>query len=413
MSGALRGRVLWRRGDAIGLRAAEADHVIEPAGEAQPGDLIEVAAPGEAPRVVRRSGGRAFPDPAGEVARLPRARLEALAGRARATRAVRAWFDAAGFLEVDAPLRVRTPGLEVHLDPVAAEGGWLTTSPEYQMKRLLAGGLERIYAVCRCSRAGEVGPHHQPEFTMIEWYRAWAELGEVLADTEQIVAAAALAVRGTTRIELPAGMGDGAAGGASGAAPRSIARTIDLAPPWRRMTVGEAMERWAGVALEPGEEAGRLRERLVAAGIDPGAATCWDDLFYTAFLERVEPALVRLDAPIVLLDWPVELAALARRAPGRPHVVERFEAYVAGLELCNAFGELTDPAEQRARFEEDLRRRAARGAAVPPIDERLIAALDEGLPPSAGNALGLDRLVMLVTGAREIRQVSWFTDDEL
>ena len=404
MAGALRGRVLWRRGEAIGLRAAEADHVVEPAGEAQPGDLVEVAAPGEAPRVVRRSGGRAFPDPAGEVARLPRARLGALAARARATRAVRAWFDRAGFLEVDAPLRVRTPGLEVHLDPVAADGGWLTTSPEYQMKRLLAGGLERIYAVCRCSRAGETGPHHQPEFTMIEWYRGWAELDEVLADTEQLVAAAAEAVRGTTRIEIPAGAGDAA---------RTIGRTIDLAPPWRRMTVGEAMERWAGVALEPGEDAGRLRERLVAAGIDPGAATGWDDLFYTAFLERVEPELAALDTPIVLLDWPVELAALARRAPGRPGVVERFEAYVAGIELCNAFGELTDPAEQRARFEEDLRRRAARGAAVPPIDERLIAALEEGLPPSAGNALGLDRLVMLLTGAREIRQVSWFTDDEL
>jgi lysyl-tRNA synthetase class 2 len=228
---------------------------------------------------------------------------------------------------------------------------------------------------------------------MIEWYRAWADLEAVLADTEALVAEVARAVRGEATVAI---------GG----------RVIDVTPPWPRMTVAAAMARWAGVSDLAGDEAA-LARALRAAGIDAGTATAWDDLFYAAFVSRVEPALAALERPLVLLDWPVQLGALARRSPERPDVVERFEAYIAGVELCNAFGELTDPVEQRARFEEDRRQRAARGKPVHPIDDRLIAALEEGIPPSAGNALGLDRLLMLVTGAASIRTVVWFTDDEL
>jgi lysyl-tRNA synthetase class 2 len=285
----------------------------------------------------------------------------------------------------------------VHLDAVpAGQGRWLITSPEYQMKRLLAAGLERIVALCRCVRGGEVGAQHEPEFTMVEWYRAWSDLEAVLADTEELVAAVALAVRGDATVEV---------GG----------RTIDVAPPWPRMTVAEAMARWAGLAPEVvlGGDEEALAAALAAAGIDTGSALAWDDLFYAGFVARVEPRLAELERPLVVTDWPVRLGALARRSPSRPGVVERFEAYVGGVELCNAFGELTCPVEQRARFEEDQRQRAARGKPVHPIDEKLVAALEEGLPPSAGNALGLDRLVMLVTGALSIRDVVWFTDDEL
>jgi elongation factor P--(R)-beta-lysine ligase len=347
--------------------------------------------------VVRGYRGGDYPGPASEVARLPRARLDAVRARAMATAAVRGFFAARGFIEVDVPLRVPAPGLELHLDAVAAgDRRWLITSPEYQMKRLLAAGLERIAAICRCFRAGEVGAQHEPEFTMVEWYRAWADLDAVLADTEDLVATVAIAVRGAPAV---------AVGG----------REIDVAPPWPRMTVADAMARWAGIApaaLLDGDEA-ELARALAASGIDTGSATAWDDLFYAGFVARIEPRLAELDRPLVLIDWPVRLGALARRSPVRPGVVERFEAYVGGVELCNAFGELTDPAEQRARFEEDQRQRAARGKPVHPIDEKLIAALEEGLPPSAGNALGLDRLVMLVTGASSIRDVVWFTDDEL
>lgn len=355
--------------------------------DAKPGDLVDGG------RIVRAHPGGEYPGPESEVARLPRARLEKLAARARVTAAVRAFFAARGFLEVDVPLRVRAPGLEVHLDAVpAGQGGWLITSPEYQMKRLLAAGLERIVAVCRCFRAGEVGAQHEPEFTMVEWYRAWSDLEAVLVDTEELVAEVARAARGAPEVVV---------GG----------RVIDVTPPWPRMTVAEAMARWAGIAID-GDEA-ELARALAAAGVETGTARAWDDLFYAGFVSRVEPRLAELPRPLVLIEWPVRLAALARRSLERPGVVERFEAYLGGVELCNAFGELTDPVEQRARFEEDRRLRAARGKPVHPIDDRLIAALEEGLPPSAGNALGLDRLVMLVTGASSIREVAWFADDEL
>jgi lysyl-tRNA synthetase class 2 len=152
---------------------------------------------------------------------------------------------------------------------------------------------------------------------------------------------------------------------------------------------------------------------VIAAGIDVGTATAWDDLFYCAFVAKVEPAIAALEEPLLLVDWPVRLAALARRSPANPQVVERFEAYVGGIELANAFGELTDPLEQRARFEDDLAARRERGLPTYPIDEKLLAALTEGLPPSAGVALGVDRLIMLVLGADHIRDVLAFTADEL
>ena len=380
---------MWRDGERAGLRTEVGDVVIDAPPGAKAGDLVNGG------RVERAYPAGDYPGRESEVSRLPRARLDNLAARARATGAVREFFAARGFVEVDVPLCVRAPGLEVHLDAVAAgEGRWLITSPEYQMKRLLAAGLERIVAVCRCFRAGEVGPEHQPEFTMIEWYRAWSDLDAVLADTEELVAHVARAVRGA-------------------ATARVAGRTIDVTPPWPRMTVADAMALWAapGLSLDGDEQA--LAAALAAAGIDTGSARAWDDLFYAAFVAGVEPRLRELERPLVLIDWPVRLGALARRSPSRPGVVERFEAYIGGVELCNAFGELTDPVEQRARFEDDRRQRAARGKPVHPIDDKLIAALAEGLPPSAGNALGLDRLVMLVTGASSIRDVAWFTDAEI
>jgi lysyl-tRNA synthetase class 2 len=388
--------VLWRDGDSIGLRTRVGDLVIARGGDARPGDLVVLpsAAADGPPVVVRRYPGGDYPAPGSEVARLPPARLDALARRAAILRAVRSYFDQRDFAEVDVPVRVRAPGLEVHLDAVAAGDRWLITSPEYQMKRLLAAELGRIYALCRCSRAGESGPHHQPEFTMLEWYRGWAGLDEVLRDTEEMVAEVADGLCQTARLSY-------------------AGREIDVTPPWPRRSVAEVMEEWAGIRVRGDEEAGRLGELVRAAGVDTGTAVEWDDLFFAAFVGRVEPRLAELDRPLVLVDWPIALGALARAAPGRPHVVERFEAYVGGLELCNAFGELTSAAEQRRRFEDDQRRRARDGKPVHPIDEKLMAALDEGLPPSAGNALGIDRLVMLLTGRTSIRDVVWFTDDEL
>jgi len=373
------------------------------------GDLVELGGAGErgeggagGGRRVRPYGGPPYPGPGTEVARLPRARIDRLHQRARALAALRAFFDGEGFLEVETPLLVPSPGLEIHLEAVPAGAGYLITSPEYQMKRLLAGGFERVYQVCKCFRANERGPHHASEFSMVEWYRAYAELDAIAADVEALVAHVCRAVAGRAVARVPAAE-------AAGAGPREI----DVTPPWPRLTVREVMRRWAGVEVAGDEPAAALAAAVRAAGIEIEPDAAWDDAFFAAFLARVEPAIAALTRPLILEDWPAPLAALARRTDADPRIAYRFEAYVGGLELANAFGELTDPVEQRARFEDDLRIRAARGRALYPIDEKLLAALAEGLPPSAGVALGFDRLVMLATGAPSIDQVLSFTAAEL
>jgi lysyl-tRNA synthetase class 2 len=310
----------------------------------------------------------------------------ALEARANIVREIRAWFEGQGFLEVSTPARVRSPGQEVHLDAIAAgqsegEAHWLITSPEYHLKRLVASGLPRIFEIAKCWRADESGPHHRTEFTMLEWYRAGAPLESLAADCEALVA---VAVRAAGRD--PAALG--------------------LVAPFARATVRELFDRHAGIALAGDETAESLRAAALAAGVAVGTATAWDDVFYQAFLDRIDPVLAR-SGPTFVFDWPAPLGALARPKPGDPGVVERFELYAGGLELANAFGELTDPVEQRRRFEEEARVRAARGKAVYPIDEALLEALPR-MPPTAGIALGLDRLIMLALGTRDISDVVAF-----
>jgi elongation factor P--(R)-beta-lysine ligase len=394
MSEPVRGRVIAVEGGRARIRTASADVEVDADRAVVAGDLVEVAADGTIARVRPHAGGD-YPVPGSEVTRLDAGRRDRVLARSRAMAALRAFFAERGFAEVDTPLLVPSPGLEVHLAAVpAGEGGWLITSPEYQMKRLLAGGLERIYQVCKCFRAREEGVHHSSEFTMVEWYRAWSGLGAIEDDTQALVAAVARAVHGEPVVHV---------GG----------RRIDVGAPWLRMTVAEAMARWAGVDVLGDEPAEDLARKVAAAGHDLGGATAWDDVFFTAFVARVEPAIAALDRPLLLVDWPVRLAALARRRADNPAVVERFEAYIGGIELANAFGELTDPVEQRARFEGDLAVRRSRGLPQYPLDEKLLAALAEGLPPCAGIALGVDRLMMLALGAHHIREVLTFTADEL
>ena len=312
-----------------------------------------------------------------------RALLEA---RSRIVRAVRAWFEREGFLEVSTPARVRSPGQEVHLDAIAAgqadgEARWLITSPEYHLKRLVADALSPIFEICKCWRAEESGPHHRTEFTMLEWYRADAPLQVLAADCEALVA---VAFQAAGRDPLALG----------------------LAAPFARTTVRELFEKHAGFSLAGDETPAELRAAAERAGVALGAATAWDDIFYQVFLDRIEPELAR-SGPTFVFDWPAPLGALARPHPRDPRVVERFELYAGGLELANAFGELTDPVEQRRRFEEEAQIRAARGKAVYPIDEALLAALPR-MPPTSGIALGLDRLIMLATGAGDISEVQAF-----
>ena len=273
---------------------------------------------------------------------------------------------------------VPSPGLDVHLDAFEVTGGdrgaprWLSTSPEYQMKRLLAGGWSRIYQMAPCFRRGEIGARHNPEFTMVEWYRSSAGIGDVMSDTEQLVAAV------------------------TGGAVRLAGRTFDVTPPFERLTVCDAFARFAGWSPD---------ETLALAATD-------EDRYFRALVEHVEPALAGLERGVFLVDYPAAQASLARKKPDDPRVAERFELYVAGVELCNGFGELVDPVEQRARLVHDQEERRARGLPVYPIDERFVAALAH-VSPSAGNALGLERLVALASGTTDIADFLAFTADEV
>jgi len=313
---------------------------------------------------------------------------------------VRDYFQGQDFLEVETPARVFSPGQEVHLEAIpAGSGRHLITSPEYHMKRLVAGGLPRIVQFCRCYRAEEDGPHHQPEFTMVEWYRAGGTLDDLMRDCESITEAAARAAGGWPRVPVPASR-----------RAEHASDTLSLEGPFERATVRELFRRHAGVDVRGDESEFEMRSLAAAAGCQVASDAAWDDVFYQVFLDRIESHL-GCGRPSFVLDWPAPLGALARRKPDDPLTVERFELYAGGLELANAFGELTDPAEQRSRFVEEAAVRAKRGRAVYPIDEKLCKALAH-MPPTCGIALGLDRLVMLVTGASNIREVMAFAHDE-
>ncbi len=399
----LGGRVLsadgarWVVGDAFAHRAVRCtdDRALPRALRA--GDLIEafierIDANGEALAreiVVVGSDRRGGP---GEALRLStRGRGGLIRERARLLGEVRGFFEARGFTEVETPTLVPCPGLDFHLDAFAAgeqrgpdgypdaSSRYLITSPEYQMKRLLAAGVFRSFQISRCFRRGEVGARHNPEFTMLEWYRGFAAVESVIDDTESLVIALAKAARGEASVVTPAG------------------RTIELHPPFERLPILTAFARHAQVS-----ESTAL-----------GWALSGDEADETRFFEtlafEVEPALAE-GPPVFVCDYPAPQASLARKKPDAPHLAERFELFVGGIELCNGFGELVDGDEQRARFAADRRLRAEKGKPVYPIDEGFLGALAEGLPPSAGNALGLDRLIALCLGAKEIGDVMTFPE---
>ena len=288
---------------------------------------------------------------------------ERLRLRDLAVRRLRAWFHARGYVEVDTPQRVACPGIDAHVDALpAGRGLFLATSPELEMKKLLAAGLPRIVQVARAFRAGERGERHHAEFTLLEWYAVGEDYRDLMACTEELVgeAAAVLEAEGVTT------------------------RLAAWSRPFARLTVDEAFGRWAGWR--------------------PSAAFD-EERFFEDFVEKVEPRLAELGA-IFLVDWPAPAGALARRSAADPAVCERVELLLDGLEICNGFSELTDAREQRERFERDNAERLRRGKEPYPVDERFLDALESGVPASAGNALGVDRLLMALTGSRRLADVS-------
>jgi len=338
-----------------------------------------------ADRVVHEAPLAAFPKVGGDwlaLQRDERAAIRRLEARAKALAVIRRELERDSFLEVETPLAVPSPGLDVHLAAFEVQGmrvpRWLITSPEYQMKRLLAGGLPRVFQLARCFRKDERGDRHEPEFTMLEWYRAFEGADALMRDTERIVEALARALTGGTRVAIDA-MGARSEG-------------TELAGPWERLSVADAVTRFTSHTLA----------ELLAD----------EERFFLVWSHEVEPQL-GFDRPVFVVDWPASMASLARLHPDRPAFADRFEAYVCGIEICNGFGELIDPVEQRARLVRDQEARRASGLPVYPIDERFLGALEEGLPPCAGNALGFDRVVALLTRAPTVADVMAFGSDKL
>lgn len=305
-----------------------------------------------------------------EPASLTRKRA-ALTARAACLKAMRQFFYGQEFLEFETPVRVRAPALETHIDAEPSGHAFLRTSPELHMKRLLGAGYERIYQIGPCFRSGEAGDRHHPEYTMLEWYRTRADYRDMLRDTQQLIRHTANA------------LGKGPAFSWQG-------RPIDLDADWIILTVRDAYRQWAG--WDP------------VAAYDP-------DRFDVDMANIIEGEIQALSAPVILIDYPAEAAALARRKPDTPEVAERWELYIAGIELANAYSELTDRAEQTERFAQCAKQRAQAGRTVYPIDTRFLEALDT-LPPCGGIALGVDRLVMLFTDAPTIADVCAFDPRE-
>jgi lysyl-tRNA synthetase class 2 len=298
-------------------------------------------------------------------------RKEKLIVRARIIQAVRDFFIDHDYIEVETPIRIPAPAPETHIDADESGDWFLQTSPELCMKQLLAVGFGRIFQICKCFRKGERGRWHLPEMTMLEWYRINSNYLDMMNECETLISQVARQINSKSMMIYQG-------------------TAIDLTPPWRKISVAEAFGRFASMSMEAALENDRFDEIMV---------------------EAIEPNLGQ-PQPVFLYDYPLSRGALARAKPQDGRYAERFELYIGGLEICNAFSELTDPIEQRRRFESERNRRLASGRLVSPMPEKFLTALGE-MPEAAGNALGIDRLVMLFADAQKIDEVVAFTPEEL
>ena len=334
-----------------------------------------------------------------------------LEARAAMTAGLRGYFAAKGFLEVETPALQVSPGLEPHLRAFATTltdpyGGpdrpmYLHTSPEFAMKKLLAAGLPRIFQIAPVFRDGERSDTHHPAFSMVEWYRAGEPLKALIDDCGALLRATWQAVPEELRLDPKKGGGLRWKGKACD--PMRRPEVLSVADAFRRHCAGLDILATAPDPLNPSVE--RLRDAATHAGLKLPESDDWEDLFFHLFLEHIEPKL-GLGAPTALVDYPLSMAALAKKSARDPRVADRVELYVAGLELANGFAELTDAAEQRRRFEADMEKKQRLYGTRYPLDEDFLAALTQ-MPEASGIALGFDRLVMLATGAEKIDDVLW------
>lgn len=317
--------------------------------------------------------------------------MQALRRRHGVVKAIRGWFDEQDFLEVATPVRVRAPSPEVQFDPIAAGDGYLITSPEFQMKRMLVGGFEKIYQIGPCFRGSERGRLHNPEFTMLEWYRVDEPFSKLIEDVRAMLAS------------IPE----------EWVSPEVHAV---CAQEWPVRRVSELIEEHWRVQLEPEENSVRLREKLRAAG--QGAFLQQErleqerdfEVIFSRMWDRFESVLGRA-APLFVIDWPQRLASLAQF--NHKGWAQRVEVYVGGMELANGFLELCDPAEQQRRFMADLERRRVAQKSELPLDSLFLEGLSEGLPPSVGMAMGIERLITWLSGEESIQSAMGFVEEEI
>jgi len=308
--------------------------------------------------------------------------------RARTISEIRRWFDEHGFVEVETPVLQPLYGgalarpFTTHHNALDRDF-YLRIATELYLKRLVVGGIDRVYELGKDFRNEGVSHKHNPEFTMLEWYEAYADYEKTAHDFEMLVAEVAERVLGTTKV------------------PRGETE-IDFAPPWRRISLREAILERAGVDIAEHP----TREALAKAmGTEPDPKEGWGKLVDGLFSREVEPSLIQ---PTFVLDYPVELSPFAKRHRSIEGMVERWEAFVGGVEIANAFTELNDPDEQRRRFEQQAAEVARGDEEAQPFDEAFVEALEQGMPPTGGVGLGIDRLVMMLTGAKTLREVLLF-----
>ena len=283
---------------------------------------------------------------------------------------IRHYFTKKGYLEVETPCRIPAPAPEANIEAEPSGSWFLQTSPELCMKRLLAAGFEQIFQICKCYRKGERGRLHLPEMTMLEWYTAGHDYLDMMRQCEDLISIVARSLD-------------------HGKAIKYQGQWIDFTKPWDRMTVDQAFEKFATVSLDTAIQNGHFDE-IIGCDIAPNLGCV---------------------KPVFLYDYPAVLGSLARLKPGDKSVAERFELYIAGIEICNAFSELTDPDEQRKRFETEMELRRSSGKTTYPFAEPFLQALAD-MPESAGNALGIDRLIMLFADTADIDAVVAFPPED-
>jgi lysyl-tRNA synthetase, class II len=313
--------------------------------------------------------------------------------RSRLVAAVRAFLDERGFLEVETPVLQPLYGGALARPFVTHHNAlnrdlYLRIATELYLKRLIVGGLEKVYELGKDFRNEGISHKHNPEFTMLETYEAWADYEQVARMTEELVAHVAEQTVGHKSIEREG-------------------ETIDLSPPWRRVTLHDAILAETGVDIERHTDKDSLLAAMEEHGIafQPEPGQGWGKLVDELLSKHVEPKLLH---PTFVLDYPIELSPFARSHRSKPGLVERFEAFIGGIEVGNAFSELVDPDEQRRRFEEQQRLAAEGDEEAPPFDEDYVRALEQGMPPTGGLGLGIDRLLMLLSGRQSIREVVLF-----